>query len=233
MSGSVIKALLSERIVTFNPLLARVAQDVKGGLFLSQCCFLSQVHGDDDGWFYSTDSQWFEATFLTRKEISRVRGILEEQGIIEHKVRGQAHKTYYRVNWQQLENALLLQAKGSTKNAQNDKKSTCKSDAVKNCTTVPKVHLQTSQKDICKHTKRTFANSPKVHTKRVLRENRERIKIQSSVNNSSTAPTVDNSTPIADPRREFTQAMQKLTGKSRVLAPKQGQGTPFLSQAVP
>lgn len=237
MSGSAMQALLGERVISFNPLLARVAGDAQGGLFLSQCCFLSQVHGDKDGWFYSTDSQWFEATFLTRKEIARVRGILEEKGIIEHKVRGQAHKTYYRVNWHELENALLIHAKGntknSTKNAQNDQKAICENELVKNCTELPKGHLQIAQKDICKHPKGTFANSPKGHTKRELREDKERIKKESSLNNSSSGQTVDNSEPTADPRRGFSEALQKLTGQKRAGGAKQGQGASFLAQAVP
>lgn len=237
MSGSAMQALLGERVISFNPILARVAGDAQGGLFLSQCCFLSQVHGDKEGWFYSTDSQWFEATYLTSRQIVRIRNILEEQGIIEHKVRGQAHKTYYRVNWQQLEKALLTHAKGSTKNstknAQNDKKAICENEAVKNCTEQQKVTLQSNEKSFCKVTKSNFAKLQNVSTKRVLREDKERIKKESILNNSSTAQTVDNFAPTADPRRDFEQAMQKLTGQKRTGRAKTPLESRFDAQPVP
>ena len=142
-----VQVLLSERVIAFNPLLADIAGDVKGGLFLSQCCFMStNISKDSDGWFYATDSQWHESTRLSRKEIIRIRKELIDLGVISYRVRGQAHKTYYRVDWQKLEKLILDQVGFSSNNAQNDERDVCESQQVKNCTEVPKGHTKRESK---------------------------------------------------------------------------------------
>lgn len=220
MSKTAMQILLSERVISFNPLLAHIAGDVKGGLFLSQCCFLSRIHGDKDGWFYSTDEQWFEATLMGRKEITRVRSILNKLGVIYHKVRGQAHKTYYKVSWERLEALLIDQSESSSINAQNDEKAICENETVKIRTNSQKGHLQPSQTDICKHPKGLFANSQKGHTKREVREKEEKInkKAFSAEKDKGESESVDKS----EARLKFEEAKRELV-KGTGLRPKKPQ----------
>lgn len=210
-----VQVLLSERVIAFNPLLADIAGDVKGGLFLSQCCFMStNISKDDNGWFYATDAQWYDSARLVRSEITRVRKTLIKLGVLYYKVRGQAHKTYYRIDWERLEQLILDQVGISTNNEQVQETNICKSELNKKSTTVRNSQLQVQETHSCKREKVTSASVRNSHTKRESKkELRENLK-------NNTSAEKDSANVEADDGRGGFSALVGTLAKGRPIRAK-------------
>ena len=95
--NSFIIALLGERAVLFNPELARIANSVIAGLFLSQLLFW-WGKGSNRGWIYKTIKEVQEETCLNRSEQDRAIISWKRLGVIDLERRGVPQKRYFHIH---------------------------------------------------------------------------------------------------------------------------------------
>ena len=98
---------LLDRPIAYHRILARIAGSVSGGVFLSQALYWSKRTTLQDSWFYKTADEWFDETFLTRREQETVRKRLVALKILEERKNGVPAKLYFRVNILELERHIL------------------------------------------------------------------------------------------------------------------------------
>ncbi len=107
-SMAMARLLLTQRVIAFHPVIAKITNDVKAALFFCQLMYWSDKGDDQRGWIWKTREQWQDETALTRREQETARGRLRKLDLIEEHRRGQPPLLYYRVKWRTLE--VLLQA---------------------------------------------------------------------------------------------------------------------------
>jgi hypothetical protein len=72
-------------IIAFRPLLARIAGDVKAGLFMSQVVYwYNKVRRP----FYKTYDEWTAETCLTRHELNTCRKRWRDLGVLKECLKG-------------------------------------------------------------------------------------------------------------------------------------------------
>ena len=98
---------LLDRPIAYHRILARIAGSVSGGVFLSQALYWSKRTTLPDSWFYKTADEWFDETFLTRREQETVRKRLTAIKVLDEQKRGVPAKLYFRVNLEELERHIL------------------------------------------------------------------------------------------------------------------------------
>lgn len=98
---------LLDRPIAYHRILAEIAGSASGGVFLSQAIYWAKRATLPDGWFYKTSDQWFEETYLTRREQETVRKRLTAINILQEEKRGVPAKLHYRVNENELERHVL------------------------------------------------------------------------------------------------------------------------------
>lgn len=98
---------LLDRPIAYHRVLAEIAGSASGGVFLSQAIYWAKRATLPDGWFYKTSDQWFEETYLTRREQETVRKRLTAINILQEEKRGVPAKLHYRVNESELERHVL------------------------------------------------------------------------------------------------------------------------------
>jgi len=108
--------IIKDRPVAYHPDFAKAIGSVQAALFLSQLLYWSDK-GDNDGWIYKTQKEFYEETGLSRREQETARRKLKELGILEEKYQGIPRKLYYRVNMDRLVE-LMLDYYGANNNAQ-------------------------------------------------------------------------------------------------------------------
>lgn len=100
--GRVLREDHGRGYIAFNRSFAIVAGSANGGLFLSQAAWLSKEKGNEEGWFYHTQTQWSDSTMLTRYEQEHVRAHLREIGVLEETKREAPAKLFYRVRFDKI-----------------------------------------------------------------------------------------------------------------------------------
>jgi hypothetical protein len=95
---------LLDRPIAFHRGLKRVINSANTALMLSQAIYWSRR--TEDGWFYKTQVEWEEETFLTRSEQELARKYLRTQNFWHEERRGCPAKLYFRVDFQALLKAL-------------------------------------------------------------------------------------------------------------------------------
>jgi len=95
---------LLDRPIAFHRGLKRVINSANTALMLSQAIYWSRR--TEDGWFYKTQVEWEEETFLTRSEQELARKYLRTQPFWHEERRGCPAKLYFRVDFQTLLKAL-------------------------------------------------------------------------------------------------------------------------------
>jgi|GEM_PF-1815925 len=94
---------LLDRPIAYHRPFAAISGSVCGGVFLSQAFYWSQRTSDPDGWFWKTQEQWFDETFMTRYEQEAARKKLIAIGVLEQKRQGLPAKLFYRIDRKALE----------------------------------------------------------------------------------------------------------------------------------
>lgn len=116
-----MKELLQQllaRPIAFHPALARAAGGAAAGLFLSQLFYWCDKGGHPDGWIYKDADEWERETCLTRAEQRTARNALRGKGLIEEsdvrklKINQFGSTLAYRINWTNLEAALIAAQPG-------------------------------------------------------------------------------------------------------------------------
>jgi len=105
MNAEILKSLL-DRPVAFHPILARLTGGVTSGLMLGQAIYWSTRTSDPEGWFWKSEEEWFDETFLRRREQETSRRRLRGTVFWEEKYRRLVHKMFFRVDFERLAEAL-------------------------------------------------------------------------------------------------------------------------------
>lgn len=95
----ILRSMLSDRIVAFHPMMARVLGGVNEALLFQQLSYWSDK-GSNPDWIYKTQKDIEEELTLTRTQQENARRKLRSLGVIEETKRGVPAKLYYRVIWQ-------------------------------------------------------------------------------------------------------------------------------------
>lgn len=101
--------LLSDKPVAYHPALARISGSVVAGVLLSQLCYWSPRATSPDGWFWKTQEEIEEETCISRHELDGAKKKLIGRGLIVAQVKGAPPKTFYKVNHEAIEEALVQQ----------------------------------------------------------------------------------------------------------------------------
>jgi hypothetical protein len=99
------------RPIAFHRPFATIGGSVGAGVFLSQLYYWSERTNDPDGWVYKSAAEWHEETMLTRRELDTVRKALRVDGIIKEKLAGVPATVHYKIDWDNLFDALKEAAK--------------------------------------------------------------------------------------------------------------------------
>ena len=94
---------LLDRPIAYHRPFAAISGSICGGVFLSQAFYWSQRTSDPDGWFWKTQEQWFNETFMSRYEQETARKKLIAIGVLEQKRQGLPAKLFYRIDRKALE----------------------------------------------------------------------------------------------------------------------------------
>jgi hypothetical protein len=98
---------LLDRPIAYHRIFAEIGGSVAAGIFLSQAVYWSQRTADKNGWFWKTQAQWFEETYLKRADQEKARRELRAVGVLEEIKKGTPAKLYFRINLETLANRLL------------------------------------------------------------------------------------------------------------------------------
>ncbi|MGI6836149.1 hypothetical protein RY280_23550 [Bacillus paralicheniformis] len=89
------------RTITIPAMFIELTGDYNTASLLNQIIFWSDKSPRKDGWFYKTYEEWTEELLLSKKQVMRSAGKLEDSGIIERKVkRAEGSPTvHYKLNF--------------------------------------------------------------------------------------------------------------------------------------
>ena len=112
---SVLSRLLPGRMIPFNVALGRACGGLAEAILVMQIAHWQDINADpsQDGFVHLSDEQLGDEILLTPKQLRRIRAKLSSRGIVEHRRRGVPARTWYRLNYDELERILLL-PKGTT-----------------------------------------------------------------------------------------------------------------------
>lgn len=99
---------LLDRPIAYHRILAEIAGSVGGGVFLSQCIYWTKRTTLPDGWFYKTADEWYDETYLTRREQETIRKRLVSINILKEEKRGVPAKLHYKINVSAIEKYTLI-----------------------------------------------------------------------------------------------------------------------------
>jgi len=109
--------IIKDRPVAYHPDFAKAIGSVQAALFLSQLLYWSDK-GNNDGWIYKTQKEFYEETGLSRYEQETARKKLKKLGILEEKYQGVPRKLYYRINMGKLGEFMLAYYSSANNNVE-------------------------------------------------------------------------------------------------------------------
>ena len=118
---------MSDLVIGFHSVYAKIAGSAGGGVFLSQAMFLSSMESvqRDNGWFFHTYDQWWREASLARRELDSIRRRLRSiewdgQPLMEEERKGQPAQLFYRINQDVLVQLILaIQSGRSVQTGEN------------------------------------------------------------------------------------------------------------------
>lgn len=110
--------LMNEKPIAFNKHYVFLGCGINGAVMLSQLVYWADKSKDPNGWIYKTGKEWTEETGLTRREQDTARKNLKELGFIEEHKHGVPCKVHFKVNQENLYNALINLAQKRQSDAQ-------------------------------------------------------------------------------------------------------------------
>lgn len=111
---------LLDRPIAYHRVLAEIAGSVGGGVFLSQALYWAKRATLPDGWFYKTAEEWYEETYLTRREQETIRRRLVSINILQEEKRGVPAKLHYKINLSALESYAMTRSDTRVDNEVNE-----------------------------------------------------------------------------------------------------------------
>ncbi|ELZ2182792.1 DNA-binding protein [Acinetobacter baumannii] len=98
---------MNEQPIAFNKHYVFLGCGINGALMLSQLVYWTSRTKDSEGWFFKTHHEWTQETGLTRREQDTARATLKSLKFISEKKMGVPCRVYYRVERENLYQALI------------------------------------------------------------------------------------------------------------------------------
>ena len=119
---------LNQRPIAYYPIYRKITGSTTAGILLSQLMYWLSKSDK----IHKTDAQIMEETLLTKKELEGAKRAIKKLAFIEVTREGVPAKTYYEIDWEKLEKALIEMGK----NGETSSPKTGKPDSPKggNCT---------------------------------------------------------------------------------------------------
>ena len=94
--------ILNQKPIAYYPVYRQITGSTTAGILLSQLMYWFSKKDK----FYKTDTEIREETFLTEKELKNAKSKLKKLSFITISREGIPAKTYYQIDWKELEKAL-------------------------------------------------------------------------------------------------------------------------------
>lgn len=119
---SALRIVLSDRVIGYHAIFAKVMGGAASGVWLSQILYWDGVKaqmcerdGEEyDGWFFKSEKEIAEETGLSHRECQFAKAVAVQLGIVDAKVIGVPPTSHYRVNLDTLEKLIEEPAKQRT-----------------------------------------------------------------------------------------------------------------------
>ena len=98
---------MNEQPIAFNKHYVFLGCGINGALMLSQLVYWTSRTKDSEGWIFKTHHEWTQETGLTRRERDTARATLKSLKFISEKKMGVPRRVYYRVERENLYQALI------------------------------------------------------------------------------------------------------------------------------
>ncbi|WVX93224.1 primosomal protein I [Acinetobacter phage vB_AbaS_SA1] len=98
---------MNEQPIAFNKHYVFLGCGINGALMLSQLVYWTSRTKDSEGWIFKTHHEWTQETVLTRREQDTARATLKSLKFISEKKMGVPCRVYYRVERENLYQALI------------------------------------------------------------------------------------------------------------------------------
>ncbi len=98
---------MNEQPIAFNKHYVFLGCGINGALMLSQLVYWTSRTKDSEGWIFKTHHEWTQETGLTRREQDTARATLKSLKFISEKKMGVPCRVYYRVERENLYQALI------------------------------------------------------------------------------------------------------------------------------
>ncbi|WP_396232199.1 DNA-binding protein, partial [Acinetobacter baumannii] len=98
---------MNEQPIAFNKHYVFLGCGINGALMLSQLVYWTSRTKDSEGWIFKTHHEWTQETGLTRREQDTARATLKSLKFISEKKMGVPRRVYYRVEHENLYQALI------------------------------------------------------------------------------------------------------------------------------
>ncbi len=98
---------MNEQPIAFNKHYVFLGCGINGALMLSQLVYWTSRTKDSEGWIFKTHHEWTLETGLTRREQDTARHTLKTLGFISEKKEGVPRRVYFRVERENLYQALI------------------------------------------------------------------------------------------------------------------------------
>ncbi|HFX6336359.1 DNA-binding protein [Acinetobacter nosocomialis] len=98
---------MNEQPIAFNKHYVFLGCGINGALMLSQLVYWTSRTKDSEGWIFKTHHEWNQETGLTRREQDTARATLKSLKFISEKKMGVPCRVYYRVERENLYQALI------------------------------------------------------------------------------------------------------------------------------
>ncbi|EMH9805941.1 DNA-binding protein [Acinetobacter baumannii] len=128
---------MNEQPIAFNKHYVFLGCGINGALMLSQLVYWTSRTKDSEGWIFKTHHEWTQETGLTRREQDTARATLKSLKFISEKKMGVPRRVYYRVERENLYQALIEYSESIDINSMHNSATLNAQNSHTECTNAP------------------------------------------------------------------------------------------------
>ncbi|UFK87274.1 DNA-binding protein [Acinetobacter baumannii] len=128
---------MNEQPIAFNKHYVFLGCGINGALMLSQLVYWTSRTKDSEGWIFKTHHEWTQETGLTRREQDTARATLKSLKFISEKKMGVPRRVYYRVEHENLYQALIEYSESIDINSMHNSATLNAQNSHTECTNAP------------------------------------------------------------------------------------------------
>ncbi|MES5770384.1 DNA-binding protein [Acinetobacter baumannii] len=128
---------MNEQPIAFNKHYVFLGCGINGALMLSQLVYWTSRTKDSESWIFKTHHEWTQETGLTRREQDTARATLKSLKFISEKKMGVPRRVYYRVEHENLYQALIEYSESIDINSMHNSATLNAQNSHTECTNAP------------------------------------------------------------------------------------------------